>query len=68
MGADISGTLQAADLHSGDLIYTAEGAAVVIRRTSVGMERFWLTGEIDLHQTGLQQTGNAIRVQTDNVK
>jgi hypothetical protein len=67
-GRDISGTLQAADLHAGDLIYTAEGAAVVIRRTSVGMERAWLTGEIDLHQTGLQQTGNAIRVLTDNVK
>jgi outer membrane biosynthesis protein TonB len=67
-GRDISGTLQAADLHAGDLIYTAEGAAVVIRRTSVGMERYWLTGEIDLHQTGLQQTGNAIRVLTDNVK
>jgi hypothetical protein len=32
------------------------------------MERAWLTGEIDLHQTGLQQTGNAIRVLTDNVK
>jgi len=67
-GRDISGTLQAVDLHSGDLIYTAEGAAVVIRRTSVGMERYWLTGELDLHQTGLQQTGNAIRVLTDNVK
>ena len=67
-GRDISGTLQATDLHAGDLIYTAEGAAVVIRRTSVGMERFWLTGEMDLHQTGLQQTGNAIRVLTDNVK
>jgi hypothetical protein len=67
-GRDISGTLQASDLHAGDLIYTAEGAAVVIRRTSVGMERAWLTGEIDLHQTGLQQTGNAIRVLTDNVK
>jgi outer membrane biosynthesis protein TonB len=67
-GRDISGTMQASDLHAGDLIYTAEGAAVVIRRTSVGMERAWLTGEIDLHQTGLQQTGNAIRVLTDNVK
>ena len=67
-GRDISGTLQASDLHASDLIYTAEGAAVVIRRTSVGMERYWLTGEIDLHQTGLQQTGNAIRVLTDNVK
>jgi len=67
-GRDISATLQAADLHASDLIYTAEGAAVVIRRTSVGLERYWLTGEIDLHQTGLQQTGNAIRVLTDNVK
>jgi hypothetical protein len=67
-GRDISGTMQASGLHAGDLIYTAEGAAVVIRRTSVGMERAWLTGEIDLHQTGLQQTGNAIRVLTDNVK
>jgi len=67
-GRDISATLQAADLHASDLIYTAEGAAVVIRRTSVGLERYWLTGEIDLHQTGLQRTGNAIRVLTDNVK
>lgn len=67
-GRDIGGTLQAADLRSGDLIYTAEGAAVVIRRSSIGMERYWLTGEIDLHQTGLQQQGNAIRVLTDNVK
>ncbi len=67
-GRDISGTVQAVDLHAGDLVYTAEGAAVVIRRTSVGLERYWLTGEIDLHQTGLQQTGNAIRVLTDNVK
>jgi hypothetical protein len=60
--------MQATDLHAGDLIYTAEGAADVIPRTSDGMERSWLTGEIDLHQTGLQQTGNAIRVLTDNVK
>lgn len=67
-GRDINGTLQAPELRSGDLIYTAEGAAVVIRRSSVGMERYWLTGEIDLHQTGLQQQGNAIRVLTDNVK
>ncbi len=67
-GRDISGTVQAVDLRAGDLVYTAEGAAVVIRRTSVGLERYWLTGEIDLHQTGLQQTGNAIRVLTDNVK
>jgi outer membrane biosynthesis protein TonB len=67
-GRDISGTLQASDLHAGDLVYTAEGSAVVIRRSSVGMERYWLTGEMDLHQTGLQQTGNAIRVLTDNVK
>jgi len=67
-GRDIVGILQPAELHSGDLIYTTEGAAVVIRRSSVGMERFWFVGELDLHQTGLQLQGNAIRVLTDAIK
>jgi len=67
-GRDITGTLQPTELHSGDLVYTTEGAAVVIRRSSVGMERFWFVGELDLHQTGLQLQGNAIRVLTDTIK
>ena len=67
-GRDIAGVLRPTELHSGDLIYTTEGAAVVIRRSSVGMERFWFVGELDLHQTGLQLQGNAIRVLTDTIK
>ena len=67
-GRDITGIVRPTELHSGDLVYTTEGAAVVIRRSSVGMERFWFVGELDLHQTGLQLQGNAIRVLTDTIK
>lgn len=67
-GKDIEGTLTPVELRQGDLVYTGEGSAVVVRRTSVGIERYWLVGELDLHQNGLQTQGNAIRVLTDNVK
>jgi hypothetical protein len=67
-GRAIEGSLQPSDLRQGDLVYTNEGSAVVIRRTSVGIERYWLVGEMDLHQTGLQTQGSAIRVLTDTVK
>ena len=67
-GRAIEGSLQPSDLRHGDLVYTNEGSAVVIRRTSVGIERYWLVGAMDLHQTGLQTQGNAIRVLTDTVK
>jgi len=67
-GREIVGTLEPNELRSGDLVYTGEGSAVVVRRTSSGITRFWLVGEMDLRQTGLQTQGNAIRVQTDTIK
>jgi hypothetical protein len=67
-GHDIDTSLQPIDLRQGDLVYTSEGSAVVVRRTSTGIERYWLVGELDLHQGGLQTQGNAIRVLTDTVK
>jgi hypothetical protein len=67
-GRNIEGNLQPTDLRSGDLVYTGEGSAVVVRRTGGGIERFWLVGELDLHQSGLQTQGNAIRVLTDTLK
>jgi hypothetical protein len=67
-GRNIEGTLTPAELRQGDLVYTGEGSAVVVRRTSVGIERDWLVGELDLHQAGLQTQGNAIRVLTDTVR
>jgi hypothetical protein len=39
-----------------------------VRRASGGVERYWLVGELDLHQSGLQTQGNAIRVLTDTIK
>ena len=65
---NIDANLTPADLRQGDLIYTGEGSAVVVRRTSVGVQRYWLVGELDVHQSGLQTQGNAIRVLTDTVK
>ena len=67
-GHDIVNTLAPVDLRQGDFIYTGEGSAVVVRRTSVGIERYWLVGELDTHQTGLQAQGNAIRVLADTIK
>lgn len=67
-GRDIPASLAPADLRQGDLVYTSEGSAVVVRRTSGGVERYWLVGQIDLRQSGLQTQGNAIRVLTDTVK
>lgn len=64
----IEGTLQPGDLKEGDLIYTGDNTAVVIRRSSAGVERYWLSGELDLRQNGLQTQGNAIRVLTDTIK
>ena len=67
-GRDIPASLQPADLRQGDLLYTSEGSAVVVRRTSGGVDRYWLVGQIDLRQNGLQTQGNAVRVLTDAVK
>ncbi len=65
---NIDANLTPVDLRQGDLVYTGEGSAVVVRRTSVGVQRYWLVGELDLHQSGLQTQGNAIRVLTDTIK
>jgi len=67
-GHDIETSLQPSELRQGDLVYTGEGSAVVVRRTATGIERYWLVGELDLHQSGLQTQGNAVRVLTDTVK
>ena len=67
-GKDIAATVTPTELRSGDLIYTGEGSAVVIRRSVNGIDRYWLTGELDLSQSGLQTQGNAIRVLNDTIK
>jgi hypothetical protein len=67
-GKDVDATMVVSDLRKGDIVYTGNGAAIVVRRSSLGYERSWLTGEVDLHQTGIQQQGNAYHVLTDTLK
>ena len=68
-GHEILGSLHPTDLRSGDIVYTGEGAAVVARRTGLDLLRYWLDGDLNLGQTGInKQGGNAYRVLTDTVK
>ena len=68
-GHEISTPLHPADLHAGDIVYTGKTAAVVVRRSSTTLLRFWLDGDLNLGQTGInKQRGNAYRVLTDTVK
>ncbi len=68
-GKDISESLHVADLHANDTIYTGNGVAIVTRRVGNEIMRYWLDGEINLGQTGMQKlSGNAYRVQTDTIK
>jgi hypothetical protein len=67
-GKDIASTLHPADLRQGDVIYTGNGCAVVVRRAGIDLVRYWLEGDINLGQTGLIKQGNATRVMTDTIK
>ncbi|HSM99714.1 MAG TPA: hypothetical protein VLS52_01760 [Rudaea sp.] len=68
-GRDIADTLAPADLRQGDIVYTGEGAALVVRRVGGQLARYWLVGSIDLGQIGLKkQGGNAYRVLSDTIK
>ena len=68
-GKDITGSLHPADLRTGDLVYTGKGCAVVARRAGIELVRYWLDGDFNVGQTGVQkQSGNAYRVLTDTIK
>ena len=68
-GRDIADTLAPTDLRQGDIVYTGEGAALVVRRSGTTLARYWLVGSLDLGQIGLQkQGGNAYKVLSDTIK
>jgi hypothetical protein len=55
-------------LRSGDVIYSEQGSAVVVRRDRNDLLRFWLDGSIDLHQSAVQADGaNKYRILSDVV-
>jgi len=68
-GHDVIESLHPADLKAGDVLYTGQGAAIVVRRAGTGLLRFWLDGDLNLGQSGLQkQGGNAYKVLSDTIK
>jgi hypothetical protein len=68
-GRDVIESLHPADLKAGDVVYTGQGAALVVRRAGVGLLRFWLDGDLNLGQPGLQKQGaNAYKVLSDTIK
>lgn len=68
-GRDVADTLKLSDLRQGDVVYTGEGAGLVVRRAGGQLARFWLVGTLDLGQIGLQkQGGGAYKVLSDTIK
>ena len=62
-GKRITQTIEPSRLINGDLIYTGNGAAVVVRRDRPSLLRFWLDGSVDLGQSAIESEGkNKYRV------
>ncbi|MCE5233436.1 MAG: hypothetical protein ABFC67_02050 [Mizugakiibacter sp.] len=62
-GRSIGDSVGKAGLRNGDLVYTGQGAAVVVRRDGSLRLRYWLEGQIDLGQPALKKLGgNAYQV------
>ena len=56
-GKRISERVQPGSLREGDVIYTAAGAAVIVRRENNRMIRMWLVGSLNLNQSGVRPDG-----------
>lgn len=62
-GRSVGDSVGKAGLRNGDLIYTGQGAAVVVRRDGSLRLRYWLEGQVDLGQPALKKLGgNAYQV------
>ena len=68
-GREIADTLAPAELRQGDIVYTGNGAALIVRRSGTTLARYWLVGTLDLGQIGLRkQGGSAYKVLSDTIK
>lgn len=68
-GHDVTESLHPADLRAGDIIYTGMTAGLVVRHSGTGFLRYWLDGDLNLGQAGLQkQSANAYRVLSDTIR
>lgn len=68
-GRRVAEIISPKSLRNGDLIYTGNGAAIVVRRDQTRLERYWLEGSLDLNQSGItSESGNKYRVLKDNIR
>ncbi len=68
-GRSITDTMTPDRLRNGDLIYTNENNAVVVRRSGNDLTCHWLVGTLDLSQVGLRADGaNKYKVVSDTIR
>jgi urease accessory protein UreE len=68
-GRTIAATLAPSALRAGDVLYVNGSAVAVVRRSGGDLTRYWIVGNLDLQQAGLQQDGaNKYRVVADTVR
>ena len=67
-GKDVTETIHPTDLRSGDIVYIGKSAALVSRLQGTTYLRFWLDGDLNFGQAGLQkQSASAYRVISDTI-
>jgi hypothetical protein len=68
-GKGVTETLHPKDLEIGDTVYLGKSSALVVRLAGSSYLRYWLDGELNLGQAGLQkQSGNVYKVVSDTIR
>jgi hypothetical protein len=68
-GKAVAETLQPKDMEIGDTLYLGKSSALVVRLSGTSYLRYWLDGELNLGQSGLQkQSGNVYKVISDTIR
>ena len=68
-GKAVTETLHPKDLQIGDSVYLGKSSALVVRLAGTSYLRYWLDGELNLGQAGLQkQSGNVYKVISDTIR
>ncbi|WP_395682668.1 hypothetical protein [Dokdonella sp.] len=68
-GRAIDATIEPAKLRAGDVLYVNGSAVAAVRRSGNDLARYWVVGQLDLRQAGLQADGkDKYRVVADTVR
>ena len=68
-GKGVTETLHPKDLQSGDTLYLGKSSGLIVRLSGTTYLRYWLDGELNLGQAGLQkQGGNVYKVISDTIR